>query len=72
MQESQNVNDFEALQDEVVEAMQEFSRSNPEIAEAMRVMNMSMPDYLQALQSVREAETYSCSSDSHVLLNVGL
>jgi hypothetical protein len=71
MQKDKNGNGFEALQEEVVEAMREFSVNNPEIAEAMRVMNMSMPDYLQAMQSVREAETFSCSSDSHVRLNVG-
>lgn len=62
---------FEDIQQGVVEGMAEFSRNNPEIVEAMQVMNMSMPDYLQAIQAVREAETFSCSSDSDPLLNIG-
>jgi len=71
MQEEQNGKDFEALQEAVVERMRELSEGNPEIVEAMRVMNMSMPDYLQALQAVREVDTFSCSADSNLLLNVG-
>ena len=62
---------FEELQEEVVEGMAEFARNNPEIIEAMRVMNMSMPDYLQAIQSVREAETFSCSSHSSLPFEIG-
>ena len=53
---------FEQMQESIVGRMEEFSRDNPEIIEAMQVMNMSMPDYLQAIQSVREGETFSCSS----------
>jgi len=71
MQSAEIKKSAEELQDQIVEGMAEFSRNNPEIVEAMQVMNMSMTDYLQAIQSVREAETFSCSSHSDVPLQIG-
>ena len=65
------VSTLEEIQQRVVGEMEGFAKANPEIIEAMRVMNMSMPDYLQALESVRAAETFSCSSTSDLPLQIG-
>jgi hypothetical protein len=65
-----DVRTFEAIQRTVVEDIEEFAKNNPEIIEAMKVMNISMPDYLQAMESVRAAETFSCSSSSDLPLQI--
>ncbi len=57
-----NTSERLAMQERIIQSMNDFAAENPAIAEAMTVMNMTMPDYYLAMESMRGGQIIAASA----------